>query len=613
MRYCPWTLAGAPVLAALAAPALASPAGDLWAALDAAEGAVTVDAGAVSEDADGLALENLVVALRAPDGRERIELAWRAARMTSAPDGSVTIRPDGEATLSGAIAGAGGQMLDLQGAMGHPDATLTVTTRPDGLRLVLDMPALQGSLTATDPSVGNGASKNNPKGGNPDVGAAEFSGDGLFFDGGFTLSGQPAGTVRTRAGRLNASVSSFDPALPFDMSVALSGWSATSDGRLNAMPPDDGSFPGGKGAIEVAFAEISVAGSGSDATTGGRFGIDYRLTDGALTLSAEADAPPPGAEMPRLAASGSMRLGESDGSFDIDDPSEPVSMQSSGESKPFSLSFALRTPPGADAMDVGQALAEGLAANLRLDSEGGTSEAAFTQDGMSGRIATTAGKGRFEVSLSSAGFLYDLAQEAFSASGEIPMIPGTVEGSVGSIALRLAVPVSSGPAAQPYVASARVADLVLSDSVWDLFDPGRALPRTPARLTIDVSGLTRVAPNAFAEDGSAPEMPFIPESLDVTAAEIAFGGAEAKASGALTFRTDGPVPVPVGRIEGTIKGAYALIQTLAGMGAPPEAIMGARGVLSVIGKPVGPDSLTSSVEFRDDGSIWANGARVPMP
>ena len=61
-----------------------------------------------------------------------------------------------------------------------------------------------------------------------------------------------------------------------------------------------------------------------------------------------------------------------------------------------------------------------------------------------------------------------------------------------------------------------------------------------------------------------------------------------------------------------LTGGNGLLDTLVGLGLlPEEQAMGARMMLGLFARPGdGPDTLVSTIEVKEDGSVLANGQRV---
>jgi hypothetical protein len=71
------------------------------------------------------------------------------------------------------------------------------------------------------------------------------------------------------------------------------------------------------------------------------------------------------------------------------------------------------------------------------------------------------------------------------------------------------------------------------------------------------------------------------------------------------------MPKPVGAVDLSLTGGNRLIDTLVAMGVVPEDQAGfARMMLGLYAVPSGEDALTSKIEFKEDGGIYANGQRV---
>lgn len=112
------------------------------------------------------------------------------------------------------------------------------------------------------------------------------------------------------------------------------------------------------------------------------------------------------------------------------------------------------------------------------------------------------------------------------------------------------------------------------------------------------------------------DMPQPPVPVRVTLNDVSINavGAQAKFSGELTAPEGGDMTTaPVGEISGELTGVNALLDTLGAMGlVPQDQMMGAKMMLTMFAKPVEgqPDKLQTKLEFREGGSIFANGQQV---
>ena len=109
----------------------------------------------------------------------------------------------------------------------------------------------------------------------------------------------------------------------------------------------------------------------------------------------------------------------------------------------------------------------------------------------------------------------------------------------------------------------------------------------------------------------SPAMPGELEQLSLNELKLSAVGAELTGTGAATFDNSAGTPKPVGAIDLKLVGANALIDKLVAMGLIPEdQAMGARMMMGMFGQAAGEDTLTSKIEFKEDGGIYANGQRI---
>jgi hypothetical protein len=221
--------------------------------------------------------------------------------------------------------------------------------------------------------------------------------------------------------------------------------------------------------------------------------------------------------------------------------------------------------------------------------------------------------------LSAAGMAYDVANSGVSlnlSGGEMP-IP--VSASVAELGMGMTIPGAPGDN-QPFAASINITDLALNEDIWAMFDPGAVLPRDPATVRLDLTGMINVMANLF--DPAAQEQmamtgmpPAIPTALNLNEMLVSFGGASVSGTGALTFDpatlAAGGTPMPVGKVDVQINGVNGLMANLATMGLiPQDQIMMGQMMMGMFAVPTGDDQMTSAIEFTADGGILANGQRL---
>lgn len=299
-----------------------------------------------------------------------------------------------------------------------------------------------------------------------------------------------------------------------------------------------------------------------------------------------------------------------------------------------------------------QALAEGMSVEGKMTMGALTGSAEFTGTdaegaAQSGSMGFSAEGSDLTVAMSRDGLSY--GGETRGAKAELTMaeLPFPLSYAVDRATGSLAFPVSKSDQPQPFHLTYALDRLTLADTIWDMFDPQKKLPRDPANLQIDVEGTALVtddlldpafaermakaaeeqaakakAAEAAAETGAAGDtgaedmasdmpIPFRPETVRINRVALDAVGAKAEFTGDMTIPEG--VPQPVGTVEGSFAGVNALLDTLVAAGLlPQEQLMGARMMIAMFARPVEgqPDQLQTKLEFREDGSIFANGQQV---
>lgn len=236
---------------------------------------------------------------------------------------------------------------------------------------------------------------------------------------------------------------------------------------------------------------------------------------------------------------------------------------------------------------------------------------------------SSGGAGKLGVSMSKDGLTYGGEAADSKLTVTSPSIPFPVEAAVAQSAFKLAMPVSKSDAARPAELLLKLVDFKISDGLWNMIDPGVQLPRDPATLIIDLSGAIRPLIDLFdpkqaealaaGTDPAAatPPAPFEVSEAKINQLQLKAVGAELTGTGAVTFDNSAMPPKPLGAIDLNLTGANALMDKLVAMGLlPDDQVMGARMMLGMFTVPSGEDAVTSKIEFKDDGGVYANGQRI---
>jgi hypothetical protein len=271
-------------------------------------------------------------------------------------------------------------------------------------------------------------------------------------------------------------------------------------------------------------------------------------------------------------------------------------------------------------------LSQALAMGFRVDSQFSHGRARYrvdTEDPMQGRVivAGESASGTLSVRLDTDGMSYGGSSTGLSLAVEAAAMPlPDLSATIAETGFNLTMPLQQSDTPQDFGLLLRLKDLALSNTIWNLADPGSILPRDPATFVIDLAGkanwLVNILDPATAQgpmDGAPGEV----HSLDIRSVELAAGGARLTGSGAFTFDNtdtdsfDG-MPRPEGAVDLRLAGGNGLIQKLAQMGLlPPDQVMAAQMMLGLFARPTGePDVLTSRIEVTPDGALVANGQRL---
>lgn len=208
-------------------------------------------------------------------------------------------------------------------------------------------------------------------------------------------------------------------------------------------------------------------------------------------------------------------------------------------------------------------------------------------------------------------------------SSDIPFpIAYAMEGSSFDVQF----PVSKSDEPAPFKMAYSVNGLTIGDALWDLFDAGKQLPRDPASIDLDVTGTLKVLKDLldptvidseggeFSETGEYVPEPAPVEPVEVTINQFAVSavGAKITASGTLAPSAEGSMDAPVGKIDARYEGVNALLDKLGNAGlVPQDQIGGIRMMLTMFARPAdGDDVLTTEVEFKEGGSVFANGQQL---
>lgn len=233
------------------------------------------------------------------------------------------------------------------------------------------------------------------------------------------------------------------------------------------------------------------------------------------------------------------------------------------------------------------------------DPEGGF-DASFANEGGSFGFALTGDRMAYDISAT--------GSRTRVTGGDIPV---PVEIAVASSALSLSVPLTASDTPSDAAFRLDYRELALGETLWAMIDPSGQVPRDPLTLILDATAQVQLMADLMAADAMAMEAP--PgelRALTVSELEVSFGDAALTGTADFTFAPgQEELPRPVGRADLALRGGNALLQVLEGAGlvSAEQAAM-ARGVAGIFSRPgARPDTLETTIEFSEDGTVTANG------
>lgn len=308
--------------------------------------------------------------------------------------------------------------------------------------------------------------------------------------------------------------------------------------------------------------------------------------------------------------------------FAFNDPESDDAALVSGSMGGLFVSSTTVLPEGFDPNDAQSLAAGGFAVRGTMGYAAGEIQFAATEPAGTTSGTTRTGTVRLEFAMDSDALRYDVqaTDQAFTLSG--PEMPLPLDVRMAESAFRVTAPIAKAEDPQDMAFGLTLRGFEMSDLLWNVFDPGAALPRDPATIAMDITGQVTPFFNLFDPEQMAMleatgGTPIELNALTLNDLTIDAAGAKLGGSGSFTFDNDdrqtfGGFPRPNGEINVTLDGANSLIDKLIAMGLlTNEDAMGARMMMSMFAVPgQGPDSLKSTLTINDQGHVLANGMRI---
>jgi len=307
---------------------------------------------------------------------------------------------------------------------------------------------------------------------------------------------------------------------------------------------------------------------------------------------------------------------------------EAISIASTIQSLGFTGTSAVPTDPAVQRQGIIPMIAAGLTVDGTFTLQGTETKTAIVSAEGETKIKTGSANATLGVTMGADGVRYDAAAEKVQIGGQLAGLPFPLFAEMENAGFALLRPVLKSSEPQSFASSFQINGLVLSEIFWALLDPGVQLPRDPINATGKFSGLATPRPDT-------PELDVLPQwskeslslsqisALKIETFKVDAVGAQLDVISDLTFDHTAMInlpglallpdlPSPTGTIAIDVAGANTLLERLVATGRlrPDQSVLArlALGFLAVPGSA--PDTLTSKIEFSEDGQILANGQRI---
>jgi len=306
------------------------------------------------------------------------------------------------------------------------------------------------------------------------------------------------------------------------------------------------------------------------------------------------------------------------------DPSTGEQFAFSGQFTTLDADGSGMLPENMDPEDMAAMLVAGLSGAGKISFEAGSGSIVTNWSDGAFNVETQSQGGSLEFGLDETGLSYRIGRTALNVAAVAAQdsnLPFPVRLSMAESAFGLRIPVSQSDDPQPFGLSVVLTGLSISDAIWNILDPGAILPRDPADVVLDLTGLATLdtalfSPKMAMVDPSGAEAPGDFEALTINRLLLSFAGVEIMGDGDFTFDNEtaafGGMSAPRGILNLTVSGANGLLDNLVKLGfVTNEEAMSARTMMALLGVPGDtPDTLTSTIEIDEQGHVLANGLRI---
>lgn len=241
---------------------------------------------------------------------------------------------------------------------------------------------------------------------------------------------------------------------------------------------------------------------------------------------------------------------------------------------------------------------------------------AATEDGPVGFELTSSGE-HLLFDMSPDGLVYEQSSKDVALGLQSTQLPFPVNLSGSEIGMALTFPFAADDSPRNARAAVFLDTISVNEEIWALLDFAGKLPHDPITVRADLSGMVNVLMDLTSEEAMMmDEPPIEPVSARIEELTVQGLGLNASGEGAVEFDLDDTqsydgMPAPIGSLSFNIEGLNGLLDNLVAMGVIPEdQVMMGRMMLGAFTVPTGEDAVSTTIDLREGGQIFANGQRL---
>ena len=328
-------------------------------------------------------------------------------------------------------------------------------------------------------------------------------------------------------------------------------------------------------------------------------------------------------EGPLLEVSGTTRSGPISAAYTVDLGPEYQSRATVSYGASETQTTLRLVPDGADLLNLTSALQAGM--SLWMTSQVDGTETRSIDDiagGMAIEQFTSVGPNQTELQIDRNGLWVSGTASNYVVEMDLaPEIGGPIAFDADGASAHYRLPLEARDTPQELSLGLKLDGLRIGPAIWAMFDPEKQLDRSPGSFEIDLGGTANWGIDtldflSWEQRMSSGDFPIEVSQVTLKAFGLSALGADLSGSGAVALdytdmETFDGFPMPVGSVTATLDGFNSLLVQLGSAEILPEDQISMLRLFSgMFARVAEADQLTTTLEVREDGQVFANGERV---